>query len=104
VRFCPWYPLADAASRAPTGEGVLQLRLAEGLVNYPHGKSAMVCYALADDLREAVIVLAKRHADRRLLCRHLEIPAGTAVDLPAFYAKVLDDFLRRFGSPPALPP
>jgi hypothetical protein len=104
VRFCPWYPLADAAAHAPAGEGVLQLRLAEGLLDYPTGKSAMVHYEHAADLRAAVTVLAARHADRPLLCRHLEIEQGEAVDLAAFHAKVREEFIRRFGSPPSFAP
>jgi hypothetical protein len=104
VRFCPWYPLADAAAHAPAAEGVLQLRLASGLLDYPTGKSAMVHYEHAPDVRAAATVLAGRHADRDLLCRHLEIEPGDAVDLGAFHAKVLDEFVRRFGSPPSLAP
>jgi hypothetical protein len=102
VRFCPWYPLGEAATHAPTDEGVLQLRVAEGLLDYPRGKSAMVHYEHATDVRAAATLLAAEHADRSLLCRHLEIEPGDAVDLVAFHAKVLDEFVRRFGSPPSL--
>ena len=104
VRFCPWYPLADAAAYAPASEGVLQLRLADGLLDYPHGKSAMVHYEHAADVRASATRLAAEHADRALLCRHLEIDAGSAVDLGAFHAKVRDEFIRRFGSPPTFAP
>src|SRR5262245_36119061 len=71
VRFCPWYPLADAAAHTPAAEGVLQLRVAEGLLEYPQGKSAMVHYEHAKDVRAAATVLAARHAGEALLCRHL---------------------------------
>src|SRR5688500_13207940 len=80
VRFCPWYPLADAAAHAPAGEGVLQLRVATGLLDYPSGKSAMVHYEHATDLRAAATVLAAHHAGEELLCRHLEIEPGESVD------------------------
>jgi hypothetical protein len=103
VRFCPWYPLADAAAHAPAAEGVLQLRLAEGLVEYPTGKSAMVHYEHAGDVRAAATALAGAHAALGLLCRHLEIEPGDRVDAAAFHAKVNDEFIRRFGSPPRLP-
>jgi hypothetical protein len=102
VRFCPWYPLAEASAHAPAEEGVLQLRIAEGLLDYPSGKSAMVHYEHAMDVRAAATALAAEHADRGLLCRHLEIEPGAAVDLGAFHAKVRDEFVRRFGSPPSL--
>ena len=55
----------------PPSEGVLQLRVARGLLDYPRGKSAMVHYAHAADLRAAARALAAAHAGDDLLCRHL---------------------------------
>jgi len=104
MRFCPWYPLADAAAHAPAAEGVLQVRVADGLVDYPTGKSAMVHYAHALDVRAAAAEVARGHAAAALLCRHLEIEPGEAVDLAAFHAKVREEFVRRFGAPPGFPP
>lgn len=103
MRFCPWYPLADAAAHAPAAEGVLQLRLAEGLLEYPTGKSAMVHYEHAADVRACATALAVGHPVPALLCRHLEIEGQERVDLAAFHAKVRDEFVRRFGSPPTFP-
>jgi hypothetical protein len=100
VRFCPWYPLAEAAAHAPAGEGVLQLRIADGLVDYPRGKSAMVHYEHARDVRAAALALAVRHPGT--LCRHLEIDPGDAVDYAAIHAKLRDEFVRRFGAPPGV--
>ncbi|HTR54877.1 MAG TPA: hypothetical protein VMJ10_29515 [Kofleriaceae bacterium] len=104
MRFCSWYPLADAAAHAPAAAGVLQVRLADGLIDYPTGKSAMVHYAHALDVRAAAAELGRRHAAGALLCRHLEIEPGEAVDLAAFHAKVREEFVRRFGAPPGFPP
>lgn len=104
MRFCPWYPLADAASHAPAAEGVLQLRLADGLLDYPSGKSAMVHYAHARDVRACATALAAAHGEPALLCRHLEIDQAGDVDLAGFHAKVREEFIRRFGSPPTFPP
>jgi hypothetical protein len=104
VRFCPWYPLAEAAAHAPVGEGVLQLRLADGLVDYPTGKSAMVHYEHAADARARAAELAVALVGRDLLCRHLEpTDAPEHADLAQFHAKVRAEFVRRFGAPPALP-
>jgi len=103
MRFCPWYPLADAAAHAPAAEGVLQLRLAEGLLDYPTGKSAMVHYEHAADVRASATALAIAHPSPVLWCRHLEIEGPERVDLAAFHAKVRDEFVRRFGSPPLFP-
>jgi hypothetical protein len=104
MRFCSWYPLAEAAGHAPAGEGVFQVRVAEGLLDYPGGKSAMVHYEHTRDVCAAATALSARHAGRALLCRHLEIEPGEAVDLAAFHAKVLGEFVRRFGSPPSFSP
>jgi len=104
VRFCPWYPLAEAADRAPAGEGVFQLRLAHGLIDYPTGKSAMVHYEHAADARTRAAALAAELAGRDLLCRHLEpSDAPEDADLAQFHEKVRAEFVRRFGAPPALP-
>ena len=102
MRFCPWYPLADAAAHVPAGEGVLQVRLQAGLLDYPTGKSAMVHYAHTHDLRAAARALAAAHP-QGYLCRHLE-EADPAVDLAAFHAKVREEFVRRFGAEPGFPP
>lgn len=104
MRFCPWYPLAAAAAHAPAAAGVLQLRLADGLLDYPTGKSAMVHYEHAGDVRAAATALATAHPEPPLLCRHLEIEGDEAVDLAAIHAKVREEFVRRFGSPPTFSP
>jgi hypothetical protein len=101
MRFGPWYPLADARDLAPAAEGVLQLRLASGLLDYPRGKSAMVHYEHADDVRAAALAWAAAHGADGIVCRHLIESGGAAA--PALYAKVVDEFVRRFGSPPRLP-
>ena len=101
MKFGPWYPLDDAGRHAPVGEGILQVRLASGLLDYPRGKSAMVWYQHATQLRAAALALAAAHTGPALVCRHLiEIDDGT--DLAAFHAKVTSEFVRRFGTAPRL--
>lgn len=99
MRFGPWYPLAEAGLHAPAGEGVLQLRVAEGLLDYPRGKSAMVWYGHTTDVRGVALALAADHAGQDLWCRHL-IEIEPATDLAAFCAKLRGEFVRRFGTPP----
>ena len=99
VRFGPWYPLADAGDHAPTAEGIIQVRLVTGLVDYPRGKSAMVWYEHAPNTCAAALALAKAHAGQDLVCRHL-IEIEDATDLAAFCAKLLTEFARRFGALP----
>ncbi len=99
MQFGPWYPLADAGDHAPAEPGMLQLRLARGLIDYPRGKSAMVWYEHASDVCAAALALAAAHAGAALVCRHLiEIPPAT--DLVAFCAKLTGEFVRRFGEAP----
>ena len=100
MRFCPWYPLAEAASRAPAAEGVLQVRVEHGLVDYPRGKSAMVHYALSADVRAAAIALAGERAGELLLCRHLEAEGSEALDAAGTFTRLLAEFERRFGARP----
>lgn len=99
MRFCPWYPLAEAAAHAPAGEGVLQLRVAEGLLDYPTGKSAMIHYEHAADVRAAALAHGPAAG---VLCRHLELEAGERVDYAEIYAKLLGEFVRRFGAAPRI--
>lgn len=80
------------------------MRLASGLRDYPTGKSAMVHYEHALDVRAAATAVSQAHVGEELLCRHLEIEAGEPVDAKAFHAKVCEEFERRFGSAPHFPP
>jgi hypothetical protein len=78
---------------------MLQIRRASGLCDYPRGKTAMLWYEVAPDVRAAALALAAAHAGEDLLCRHLiEIPEAT--DLDAFCARLTGDFVRRFGEVP----
>lgn len=110
MRFCPWYPLEDAAAHAPAEPNVLQLRLVSGLRDYPRGKSAMVHYEHAADARAAARALAERFRGRALLCRHLEREeerdqergqAPPADPMAATCDKLAAEFLRRFGALPS---
>jgi len=97
MRFCPWYSLADAAAHAPSSRGVLQIRVADGLLDYPTGKSAMLHYELADDVRAAAL---KYPIQPGLLCRHT-VELSAADDLGSFHDRLLRDFRARFGALPA---
>lgn len=99
MKFGAWYPLSDAGDLAPAGEGVLQVRLAAGLIEYPRGKSAMVWYEHAPDLKVAARRFAERHAGKPLVCRHL-IELEQGVDLGAFCESLRTEFERRFGARP----
>jgi hypothetical protein len=99
VRFGPWYSLHEAGDHAPAAEGVLQIRLAAGLIDYPRGKSAMVHYEHTRDVRASALALATRYTEA-VVCRHL-IEVDPTVDLAAFHAKLEAEFVRRFGTAPS---
>lgn len=104
VKFGSWYPLSDAAQCAPPAPGVFQVRVAEGLVDYPRGKSAMIHYEAALDVRVAASGFAATHAGAPWWCRHTIEPEALApADAEALAAKLLRDFTVRFGTPPAVP-
>lgn len=82
----------------PAGPGVLQVRREIGLVEYPRGKSAMILYAAADDLRGACERLAAEHPGAAWLVRWNR----DAVDDPAGeVARLISDFVARFGVAPS---
>lgn len=104
MRFGSWYPLADAAQLAPPAPGVFQVRVAEGLVDYPRGKSAMIHYQAALDVRAAAAGFAEAHRGATWWCRHTIEPEALApADAEALAARLLRDFTVRFGTAPSIP-
>ena len=104
MRFGRWHRLDQAAAEAPSGPGVFQLKVARGLIDYPTGKSAMVLYGAAPDLRAAAAELARAHAGRDWMCRFSEeMSAREAGDPDAIVAELEAAFRRRFGAPPGHP-
>lgn len=100
MRFGAWHPLEAAAERLPARAGVLQVRLVSGLVRYPRGKSAMVRYAGADDVRRLAAELAAAHPGAPWLCRASE---GECADAAAAAARMIAEFEERFGAGPFIP-
>ena len=94
MRFCPWYSLADAVRMAPVGPAVLQLRLADGLVDYPRGKSAMVHYDADEELSRALDRL------RQLALGALWVRFATVENPRERLQRLLREFEDRFGAAP----
>lgn len=104
MRFGRWHRLDQAAAEAPAGPGVFQVKIASGLIDYPTGKSAMIHYGAARDVRSAVSDLARAYAGRDWMCRFSEeMTAREAADPDAMLADLLVTFRRRFGAPPSVP-
>lgn len=104
MRFGRWHRLDHAAAEAPAGPGVFQLKIAKGLIDYPTGKSAMIRYGAARDLRQAVADIARDNPGRDWLCRFSEdLSAREAADPDGIVAGLLAQFRRRFGALPGHP-
>lgn len=105
MAFGRWHPLDEAAEHAPAGPGVYQVRLAEGLISYPTGRSAMVHYGAASDVKAALEELARAHAGREWLCRFVDQGSapGSAAAADVMLAELVAAFRRRFGAPPGFP-
>lgn len=112
VQFGAWIPLAallpaeagSASPPLPTIPGVFQLRVEQGLLAYPRGRSAMVAYGAGSDLQAALAALLRgpigEHARRLgpLLCR---FAAADPHRLPAEHlARLHERFVAQFGSLP----
>ncbi|MGZ3407564.1 MAG: hypothetical protein ACXVAN_14040 [Polyangia bacterium] len=95
MTFGRWQKLA--AATVPRRRGVLQARVADGLIDYPTGKSAMVYYDADEDLSRALDRLgAVVPPGADVLIRFAEC-GDPAHEL----AHKLDEFVRRFGRAPA---
>ena len=90
MNFCAWYTAAEIADAAPTSAGVFQVR-APALLEYPRGKSAMVHYGAAEELRAEMQAWAQAANDEALLYRHASELAKTGA------AEMLERLLRRFS-------
>jgi hypothetical protein len=108
MEFGPWFPLTpEGVAQAPDAPAALQVRREHGLLRYPQGRSAMVFYAFAAS--GARSALLRRFADELAT-------AGAEGHGPLLYRtldddgaqdhleELLDRFVKRFGSAPALHP
>ena len=107
MRFCTWYPIAaipdEGETAPPTSPGVLQVRLAAGLQDYPSGKSAMLRYEVSDDVRAAIVRFAAAHAAEPWVIRHtIEMDARDVAGIAEFAAELTRTFEQRFGCAPTL--
>ena len=95
-------PLAEASALLPKQPGVLQVRVARGLLDYPRGRSAMVRYLATPDLASAAAALATAHPDAPWWCRASEEVLALDEATRAC-AALLAMFVQRFGAGPGAP-
>jgi len=105
-QFSSWYPLTDegVAGHAPEGAAAFQIKRADGLIDYPGGKSAMLCYFYAGD--RGADALRERFGDEidspgsrgfgELRFRYIEGGEEAKETL----GDVLFKFVKNFGEPP----
>ncbi len=109
MRFGTWIDMPPDPTRAmalaPLGKGVFQLRIRDGLINFPSGKSAMVAYGGGQNVGQALRELLEGEVGRRalargpLLCR-FALP-GPSQDPVEAADRLRRQFQDRFGAPPA---
>jgi hypothetical protein len=102
VSFGPWLPLDGAA--APDGPGCLQVRAgqgAAGLYDYPRGRSAMVYYGASDErVADALARFREQLPPGERASLYVRFEGGAAAR--ARCARLLDQFVARFGAAPRL--
>lgn len=112
VQFGAWIPLAELLQpqpgagepTLPSGGGVFQLRLAQGLVSYPRGRSAMVAYGAGSDVHAALRALLRGPIGERaqrlgpLLCRFAAADPQRTPEQHLF--RLHERFAAQFGSLP----
>jgi len=103
LRFGAWSALAEAV--APDGPGLVQIRRgvgADGVRDYPRGKSAMVLYE-ADDVAVGAALDRARAAlvaaEGPLFVRFAAPERGVAPS--ESLRRLVDDFSARFGAAPS---
>jgi hypothetical protein len=101
MRFSDWKSFDVISANAPVEGGLFQIRVREGLLNYPHGKSAMFYYGFAHNLQQGLI---KFQADilpilelnaQALFIRWMPVP-----DFDARFQVLLNSFVSSFGALP----
>jgi hypothetical protein len=102
VQFGDWQPIESAAATAPDASGVLQAR-SDDLLEYPHGRSAMVYYSHCPSggtLRALVTGPGASDLMRAAAAGARWIRYAETSDPEAAFERLVDHFIERFGAPP----
>jgi hypothetical protein len=101
MRFSDWCTLDQAQTTVPAAAGLFQVKVRDGLLNYPNGKSAMFYYGYAKKLSRGL-----DHYLQEVL-PHLEINKEMllvrwmpAEDTEARFQNQLHAFAKSFGALP----
>jgi hypothetical protein len=101
MRFSDWCTVDQAQTTAPSAAGLFQVKVSAGLLNYPHGKSAMFYYGYAKMISKGL------HYYLQQVLPHLEtsnelllVRWMPAEDTEARFQNQLQVFARSFGALP----
>lgn len=108
MRFGRWMSLPEALAVAPEGPGLYQIRVRDGLLAFPRGRSAMVAYGGGEDVAASLRAFLQSEAAQQvrplgpLLCRFSAPDPGRSA--AECLAALLSRFVAQFGAPPPLSP
>jgi hypothetical protein len=100
-RYSDWLTFDEVEIAAPEDPGLFQIKLREGLLAYPSGKSAMVYYGYSENLYEGLTYFRNAYlpfielAEDVIVVRYMPAP-----DFEARFKKHLGFFHNNFGSMP----
>ena len=99
--FTDWESPAVAASAAPRRPGLFQVRVRDGMVDYPRGRSQLIIFCRADELAGGILAFRKQilskweQTEEQVLVRWLHDEESISR-----HEAVLRDFESEFGSAP----
>ncbi len=101
MRFSDWHTFDELAEQVPVEPGLFQIKIREGLLSYPQGKTAMFYYGYSEDLNyglqkfnENILPILKMEPEI-LVARWM-----AAEDFEIRFKNQLDFFHSNFGSFP----
>jgi len=93
--------LDTIASHVPDASGLFQVRVREGLLSYPKGKSAMFYYGYADNLNRGLTKFCKEILPLQEINQELLFVRWmTAEDTTTRFQNYLNSFVTNFGTLP----
>jgi hypothetical protein len=101
MRFSEWKPLEAIGATAPSESGLFQIKIRDGLLDYPNGKSAMFYYGYANKLSSGLLKFLHEILPRlEVNPEALVIRWTPALDTEARFQKLLNSFVNNFGALP----
>lgn len=101
MRFSDWHTFDELAEQVPAEPGLFQIKIREGLLSYPQGKTAMFYYGYSEDLNyglqkfhENILPILNMESEI-LFARWMAVE-----DFEVRFKNLLDFFHSNFGSFP----